>query len=274
MSCFRRRGPTTPNSDVGGLTARISGARLRPLALIGVLLGGITLSAVACHDPGAEGPLLYAAASLAPAIDGLRAARADAPFGLFLGGTASIARQLQEGAPPGCFLGADLRWADELDAAGLVEPGTRIDLLTNRLVVVAPAGSTLTIDRLDELPSVGVRRVALADPESVPAGRYAAAALLYVDAWDALESRVVGCTDVRAALALVVAGEVDAGIVYATDARGTDVRVILEIDPQFHPTITYPLLLVKGAPAAARDLWEWLQSEPAAAVFREAGFLR
>jgi len=246
-------------------------SRLR-LAAAACLLGGIALSTVRCGEPGGDGPRLYAASSLAAAADALATSRGDAPFQLLLGGTSVVARQIEEGAPPGCFLGADARWADELEAAGLVEPGTRLDLLTNRLVVIVPSDSDLTIERLDQLPDMGLTRIALAAPDAVPAGRYASAALEYVDAWHALEGRVVGCVDVRAALALVAAGEVDAGIVYATDARGADVRVVHEIDTQFHPTVTYPLLLVKGAPPSARELWEWLQTEPAAAVFRDAGF--
>jgi molybdate transport system substrate-binding protein len=225
-----------------------------------------------CGEPGGEAPRLYAAASLSAADDGLRAARGDAALELLIGGTSTVARQLLEGAPPGCFLGADQRWADELESAGIVEPGTRIDLLTNSLVVIAPADSTLTIERLDQLAEADLDRIALADPDAVPAGRYAREALHSVDIWEALAPRVVGCADVRAATALVAAGEVDAGIVYATDARTPGVRVVHEIDRQHHPTITYPLLLVKGAPPAARELWEWLQTEPARAAFRDAGF--
>jgi len=239
-----------------------------------LVLGGIALSSVRCGEPFGEEPRLYAAASLAPVADLLQAARGDEPFALLLGGTSVAARQLQQGAPAGCFLGADVLWADELEAAGLVEPGTRIDLLGNRLVVVAPATSTLAIERLDQLPVAELTRIALADPEFVPAGRYAAAALQYVDAWHALEPRVVGCADVRAALALVVAGEVDAAIVYATDARDADVRVVHEIDPRFHPAITYPLLLVKDSPPAARELWNWLQGAEATEIFQSAGFKR
>jgi molybdate transport system substrate-binding protein len=226
-----------------------------------------------CGEPGGEEPRLYAAASLTTVSDELVAARSPDAVTLVLGATSLVARQLQEGAPPGCFLGADLLWADELESAGLVEPGTRVDLLANRLVVIVPAGSSLAVERLDELGKSGVSRLALADPDSVPGGRYAAAALRHVDAWTSLESRVVACSDVHAVTALVAAGEVDAGIVYATEVRGADVRVVHEIDPGSHPPIIYPLLLVKGASPRARELWSWLQSDAAAALLRDAGFV-
>jgi molybdate transport system substrate-binding protein len=163
---------------------------------------------------------------------------------------------------------------DYLSERHLIVQSSRRDLLGNRLVLVGPHDGSLTAD-LFRLPAeLGESRLAMGDPESVPAGRYAKAALVSLGLWEALADRVVGTKDVRAALALVERGEVRAGIVYLTDALASrNVRVVLEIPEGSHPPIVYPLAIVAGADnARTRAAYDFLLGPVAREVFLAKGF--
>jgi molybdate transport system substrate-binding protein len=188
------------------------------------------------------------------------------------GASSMLAKQIQQGGPADLFLSADEASADFLAAKELV--AERVDLLTNRLVVIVPAtASRLSIKQLRDLADPAVKKLALAEP-GVPAGEYGRAALRFARILEDVKPRLVGAIDVSATLQLVARGEVDAGIVYATDARNNSkVRIALEIDPKAHPPIRYPLLLLRPRPdTAARRLYKFMSSEKAAALFRQAGF--
>ncbi len=161
---------------------------------------------------------------------------------------------------------------DEVQAAGLVRPGDRVDLLSNRLVVVVPADSTAALATPDELARV--RRLALGDPQAVPAGIYARQWLEKRGLWERLRDRVVPTLDVRAALAAVESGNADAGIVYRTDAAVSKrVRVALEVPDGEGPRIVYPAALLAAARGPApRAFFESLRSPQARAVFERLGF--
>ena len=170
---------------------------------------------------GADGEILVlAAASLNDALSEIGAAYTRAGgerVVLSFAGSGDLARQLLAGAPAAVFVSADAASVDQLQRAGRVAAGDRCDLLGNRLVVVRPAGSSLRIGSAADLAAA--RRIALADPEFVPAGRYARQWLESVGAWPQLRDRIVPALDVRAALAAAETRAVDAAIVYATDAR-------------------------------------------------------
>jgi molybdate transport system substrate-binding protein len=161
---------------------------------------------------------------------------------------------------------------DEVQAAGLVRPGDRVDLLSNRLVVVVPADSTTAPATAEELTRV--RRLALGDPQAVPAGVYARQWLEKRGLWDRLRDRVVPTLDVRAALAAVESGNADAGVVYKTDAAiSKRVRVALEVPEAEAPRIVYPAALLSTAKGSApRAFLESLRSPEARAVFVRLGF--
>jgi molybdate transport system substrate-binding protein len=160
---------------------------------------------------------------------------------------------------------------DELEKSGLVVEGNRIDLLGNRLVVVVPAGSRLAIDRPEHLAAA--RRIALADPQSVPAGIYAREWLEARGMWDVLKERVVPALDVRAALAAVDAGSVDAAVVYRTDlAAARSARLAFEVPTAEAPRIVYPAALLLPKAPAARAFYDYLRSAEARAVFERLGF--
>ena len=222
---------------------------------------------------GATGPVVLAASSLQESLEKVAAVYAAAGNSrpvISFAATSALARQIEGGAPADLFMSADEEWMDELDKRNLLAPKTRADLLTNSLVVIAPAAAA--VDAGD--PFAGGGRIALADPQAVPAGRYAAAALKNLGRWDALQSRLVPAENVRAALALVERGEATRGIVYATDAQASaKVAVIYRFPEASHPPIRYPSAqLAASRNAGAGEFLTFLRSPDAAAIFRRHGF--
>lgn len=193
---------------------------------------------------------------------------------LNLGASSTLARQIQEGAPADLFLSADEAKMDSLEKRKLLLPGTRKSVLSNTLVVVVPSDSNLKIAGPADLTSI--RALALAEPQTVPAGIYAKEYLKRKGLWSKVIDRVVPTENVRAALAAVESGNVDAGIVYKTDAGiSKEVKVAYEVPKAEAPDISYPfaVLAASGNKEAARKLLAYLQSPPALAVFRKYGFL-
>jgi molybdate transport system substrate-binding protein len=186
-----------------------------------------------------------------------------------------LARQIEEGAPADLFFSADQAWADALETKGLLVKATRTNLLANSLVIVTAADSAAVLSPRD-LTNAAVQRVALGDPKTVPAGTYAKAYLEKSRLWTGVEPKVVPCENVRAVLAAVESGNVDAGLVYRTDAAiSKEVRVVFEVLAGDAPKITYPAALVKDAPQpeAARKFLGYLAGNEAGAVFIRHGFV-
>ena len=190
--------------------------------------------------------------------------------------SSALARQVQAGAPADLFVSADEEWMDALDRAGLLAVGTRADLVGNRLVVVSPRTWRGRLTRATLERTLAAGPVAMADPTSVPAGRYGQAALTKMGAWRAVAPRVVRAENVRAALALVERGAAPFGIVYLTDARASAaVRVAGVFPAHSHPAIRYPMarLRISRAPEA-EAFRRWLLSADGRAVFLRHGFTR
>ncbi|MCI4588534.1 molybdate ABC transporter substrate-binding protein [Sphingobium sp. BYY-5] len=215
----------------------------RALALF-ALLG----SSMAHATPGDRGPLLLAAASMQEAMNA--AADAWAAHGhprpvLSFAGSSALARQIKAGAPADLFLSADEEWMDDVERAGLVARGTRVNLAGNRLVLIRPASKPVSLRIGRAMPiarALGDGRLAMADPDSVPAGKYGKAALTALGVWPSVESKVARTDNVRAALALVERGAAPLGIVYATDARANkSVAVIGAFPVGSHAPIRYPV---------------------------------
>jgi molybdate transport system substrate-binding protein len=251
------------------------------------LILGATLLAGHLAMPAAAAPAavpatvtIFAAASLTDAVTAL-AADFEAQTGTVVrpsfAASSALARQLEAGAPADLFFSADTDWMDDVAAHGLIRTGSRVDLLGNQLVLIAPRGSALPADITPGpalLAALGDGHWVTGDPDAVPVGRYAQAALRHVGQWDALAPRLVRADNVRAALALVARGEVAFGIVYATDARvEPQVRIIGSFPAGSHPPITYPVALLRNSGAAAADFLRYLRSPAAAAVFRRYGFV-
>lgn len=190
-----------------------------------------------------------------------------------LGASSTLAQQIREGAAPGVFLSASAEWADKVVEWGLAEDGTRVDLLTNSLVVVVPKGAADRPTKLEDLADAKYARISLADPASVPAGKYAKAALEKVVVFETIRARIVAAPDVRAALVAVERGEIPVGIVYATDAKASaKVDVAFQVPSDLHPRIVYPMLILKTSNRRSRELYDFLRSGAARAIFEKAGF--
>jgi molybdate transport system substrate-binding protein len=248
------------------LTRRLSAALLICLAATGVR---------------ADGVLTFAAASTKDALNeiGERYGESSGRRVTFsFASSADLARQIEHGAPADLFLSADTAWMDYLSERRLLVADSRRDLLSNRLVLIAPEGSELAIEMGPGAPlaaALGDGWFVLADPDIVPAGRYARTALEKLGLWSGIESRLVGAKDVRAALALVERGEAAAGIVYATDAMTSErVRVVDNVPADSHPPILYPMAILSGHDDDdARAFAAYLAGPEAKAVFARFGFL-
>jgi molybdate transport system substrate-binding protein len=192
-----------------------------------------------------------------------------------LGGSSMLARQIKEGAPADLFLSADEAQMDGLEKAGLIVAGTRKSLLSNTLVVVVPRENSRELSSGRDLAGPLVSRIALAEPSSVPVGVYSKNFLASLGLWAAVAPKIVPTENVRATLAAVESGNVDAGIVFKTDALvSKKVKIAFEVPASRGPAISYPFALVKGAPneKAARAFLEHLASREARAVFAKYGF--
>jgi molybdate transport system substrate-binding protein len=174
------------------------------------------------------------------------------------------------------FISADLDWMDYLDRKNLLVAGTRKNLLGNRLVLIAPAKRPLKLEPAPGFPiakALGSGRIALADPQSVPAGKYAKAAFENLGVWPQVAGRVAAAENVRAALALVARGEAPLGAVYRTDANAQPAVMIAGVFPaDTHAPIVYPIAIVKGAKSAAPAFLEFLARPQARAIFERHGF--
>lgn len=222
-----------------------------------------------------RGPLVLAAASLqeslSAAADGWARLGHARPV-LSFAASSALARQVAAGAAADLFISADEPWMDDVQRRGLIVPGSRANLVGNRLVVVQPATAQapgkVPLSRL-----LASGRVALADP-AVPAGRYAQASLTRLRLWDAVAPRVVRAENVRAALALVERGVAEWGVVYATDARASGrVRAVRMLPAESHPPIRYPLARLKASTSPdAEGFRRFLLSGAGRAIFARFGF--
>lgn len=222
---------------------------------------------------------VFAAASLSDALREIAAVYERASgdqLGLVLAGSNVLARQIKEGAPADVFFSADEAKMDDLAQAGLIAAETRRTVLTNALVIVVHAKGGASIATPADLAGPAIRRIALAETRTVPAGIYAREYLERIGLWGQVAPKVVGTENVRASLAVVEAGNADAGIVYKTDALiSKKVKIAYEIPSGAGPAIAYPVAMVEGArqPEAARRFIAWLATPAASVIFKKYGFL-
>jgi molybdate transport system substrate-binding protein len=225
-------------------------------------------------------PLRVAAASsLAEALNEVGAGFTRAtgtPVKTMLGGSNVLARQLMAGAPADVFLSADASKMDVVEEAGLVGGGTRIDLWSNRLVLVVPESSDRKAMSAEDLAAPGMKRWVSGDPRAVPVGMYARGYFEKLGLWEAVAPKLVVVENVRAALAAVESGNVEVGLVYRSDALiSSKVRVVLEIPESETPKIVYPGAVLKSAADAnrAREFLAYLQRPESGRVFEKHGFV-
>lgn len=225
-------------------------------------------------------PLVLAAASLQESLTAAAdawAAKGHPHPTLSFAASSALARQIDAGAPADLFISADEPWMDDVQAHRLARPGTRASFLANRLVLIAPAGSKGGVAIGKGMPlarALGDGRLAMADPESVPAGKYGKAALTALGVWTGLETKIARGDSVRAALALVERGEAPYGIVYETDAKASKgVRIVGTFPEDSHPPITYPIAILTASTSPDTAGFErFLLSAQGRAIFQRYGF--
>jgi molybdate transport system substrate-binding protein len=221
---------------------------------------------------------VFAAASLTDSLKSVAdayQAKTGNKITLSFGASSTLARQIEQGAQADIFMSADSDWMDYLQKKDLISPATRKDLLGNRLVLVAAADAKAVkiAPHFDLAGALGDGRLALADPASVPAGKYAKAALTSLGVWDSVAAKIAPAENVRVALEYVARGEAPYGIVYATDAKVSPALRVVGTFPEIsHPPIVYPAALTKTASPGAKAFLDFLDGAQAHAIFEKAGF--
>jgi molybdate transport system substrate-binding protein len=250
---------------------------------------GLACLAVACGgepaieaDANAPRPIVVAAASsltdVMEAIGDLYASEGHPEPRFSFAATSELVRQIEQGGQVDVFVSADAEWMDYLSEKNLTDPATRRDVASNTLVLIAPAGNPfdMTIGPgMELLQMLDGGRIAIANPDGVPAGKYAKQALELFGAWEELEGSIARTENVRAALRFVEAGEAAAGIVYATDAlaAGDKVVIVGRFPPGSHAPIVYPAAAVSGGhEEAAKAFLDFLATDKAKAIFTVGGF--
>jgi molybdate transport system substrate-binding protein len=248
-------------------------------SMIGIFLALILSVAPASAKDSSV--LVFAASSLTDAIssvaDAYVATGQPRPT-LSFASSSALARQIENGAPAAIFISADEQWMDYVAVRDLIEPTSRTTFLGNQIVLIAPQSERFDVAISANVPLAAALRggkLALADPDSVPAGRYAKAALENLGVWRDVEASVVRTENVRAALAFVERGEAAAGVVYATDAAlSTKIVVIGTFPSMSHPPIAYPMAIVRGASnEAAKTFFAFARSPAAIEIYKSFGFV-
>jgi molybdate transport system substrate-binding protein len=227
-----------------------------------------------------DGPVVFAAASLKNALDDIATdwrERGQPGPRIAYGASSALARQLAYGAPADLYISADTGWMDYVEHKHLIKADTRFNLLGNAIVLIAPRDATLSVDLkpgIDLIPALAGGRLAMANVDAVPAGKYGKAALQTLGAWETLKDKTAQAENVRAALLLVARGEARLGIVYATDAAADPrVRIVGTFPASSHPPVVYPAALTRSArsPDAGAFL-SLLKSAMAQSAFEKQGF--
>lgn len=271
--------------------ARTHAVENRPDPLCGKPRLGWVLGALVCAASLASIPvraqaakpsvLIFAAASLQTALDELAEPIQRATgtsVRMSYAASSALAQQIVEGAPADVFVSADLEWMDYVAARKLIRPDSRVNLLGNRLVLIAPRDEPVKLSigpGFGLAKALGSGRLAVADPAAVPAGKYARAALTALGVWDSVANRIAPAENVRGALLLVSRGEAPLGIVYATDAKANPGVVIVDTFPATsHPAIVYPVAITSTGSSAAVAVLGFLRSDAAWSTFEKQGFTR
>ncbi len=245
------------------------------------LFAGLLLLLVTTSGHAAERIVtVFAAASLTDVLEEVGkayTASTQVPVRFSFAASSALARQMESGAPADAFISADQDWMDYLARRNLIQPATRADIVSNSLVLVAPVDSKLTLKIAQGFPlakALGEKgRIATGDPASVPAGKYARAALTSLGVWSTVQSRLIPAENVRSALNFVALGEAPLGNVYATDAHGsTRIRVVDTFPAGSHEAIRYPAAATTRGGSEAMTFVKFLQGAQARAIFDRFGF--
>jgi len=263
-------------------SGRFVGCRRRAFLLaLACLVAAAGRAAAAPPPPARADVVIFAAASLQTALDALTP-QAERATGVHLriayAASSALARQIESGAPADLFVSADLDWMDYLADRRLIQAASRVNLAGNALVLVASKAHPVTLAIAPGFAiaaALGNGRLALADPDAVPAGKYARAALTSLGVWPAVEHRIAPAADVRAALRLVARDEAPLGIVYRSDAVAEPDVVMVGTFPEgTHPPIVYPMALTATAGPGAPAVLAFLRTDAARKVLDAQGFTK
>jgi molybdate transport system substrate-binding protein len=247
-------------------------------ALIG---GAVAIAAAPAAYAQSGGLVIFAAASLKNALDDIAGAWATETGKptprISYAASSALAKQLEQGAPADLFISADTDWMDYVEKKDAIQKNTRFNLLGNKIVLIAPRDSKTTVavrQGFDLAKALAGGKLAMANVDAVPAGKYGKAALEKLGAWDGVKDKIAQAENVRAALLLVARGEAPLGIVYATDAAAEpNVRIIGEFPTASHPPIIYPAALTNAPKSPdAKAFLEMLKSSKARPAFEKQGF--
>jgi molybdate transport system substrate-binding protein len=245
------------------------------------LAATIAVAAIPRPAPAQERSIvIFAAASMKNALDDVDdgfTKKTDIKVVASYAASSALMKQIEQGAPADVFLSADVNWMDYGAKRNLIETNTRVDLLGNRLVLIAPRDSKIgdvkIVPGFDLAGLAGTGRIATGDVRAVPAGLYARAALEKLGVWTSVESKMAMAENVRAALVLVARGEAPLGIIYETDARiDPGVKIVGVFPEDTHPPVVYPVALTKDAKPDAAQYLAFLGTPEATAVFQHYGF--
>ena len=248
-----------------------------------LLVTAALLGPLRAHPRGLPAPkqeiTVSAAVSLKDALEEIaqlyRTGKPDVAVHFNLGGSGTLQRQIEQGAPVDIFISASPAEMDNLAAKGLLLPGTRTNLVANRVVLIVPV-STTNIASFQDLALPQVKLIAIGESQTVPAGKYAQQVLTHLGLYEQLKPRFVLAKDVRQVLTYVATGNADAGIVYATDARvSSKVKVVATAPAGSHSPVIYPMAIVKDSrnPSDAKEFETFLQKPAAQSVFQKYGLL-
>ena len=246
-----------------------------------VLAALFLASRVVCAAETDRKPVtVFAAASLTNVLNDLGqefTKSTGVPVRFSFAASSILARQIEAGAGADLYVSADQAWMDYLDQRGLIRRSTRHNLLSNRLALIAPADSSVTLKMepgFALVSALGTGRLVTGDPDTVPVGRYARAALMSLSVWNDVADRLIRAEDVRTALLIVARGEAPLGIVYETDARVEKrVRLVGLFPEDSHPRITYPMALTKDAVPEVERFVDFLRGDVSRAAFERYGFV-
>jgi molybdate transport system substrate-binding protein len=240
-----------------------------------------TVAPMAAARAQAGALVIFAAASLKNALDEIaidwsKSTSRPMPK-ISYAASSALAKQIEQGAPADMFISADLDWMDYVGKKNLIQSDTRVNLLGNKIVLIAPRDSRVTVDvkqGIDLAKTLAGGKLAMANVDAVPAGKYGKSALEKLGAWEAVKGSIAQAENVRAALLLVARGEAALGIVYSTDAAAEpNVKVVGIFPDDSHPPIVYPAALVKDTKSAdAKPFLDYLKSVKARPAFEKQGF--
>ncbi len=262
---------------------------MRKMSLLFVLLMIFALVLIGCgndhESPAAEGTIdeaaeinIAAAASLTDALTEIQtayAAKSNNTLHFNFASSGTLVKQLQEGAPGDLFISASKGHMDTLEEEGLIVTASRKDLLINTLTLIATAEKADLISGTEALTGADIKSIAIGEPESVPAGKYARQTLENLGLWEQIQDKIIYTKDVRQVLQYVDSGNADCGFVYKSDALLLETgKVIKEMLENSHDPIVYPAALLKDSaePEATQAFYEYLQTDEAKGIFKKYGF--